>query len=193
MPNALIENALIFAARAHAGQKRKSTDVPYIVHPVGVMLLLMEHGERDADLLAAALLHDTVEDTSVTMEQVRAEFGAGVAAIVAGCSEPAKREHSWEERKRHTLAALPAAPRAVQLLSAADKLHNLRSMVTDYAIQGEALWSRFNRGRDSIAWYYRSVAESLGQGPWRDHQLIRELNDTVTQFFSAPPSDHALD
>ncbi len=183
MTNPLIESALTLAARAHAGQKRKSADVPYIVHPVGVMLLLMEHGEHDSELLAAALLHDTVEDTGVTLEQLRATFGEGVAAIVAGCPEPAKREHSWEERKRHTIAALPTAPRAVQLVSAADKLHNLRSMVTDYATLGEALWSRFNRGRDSIAWYYRSVAESLGQGPLGEHRLIRDLNDTVKRFF----------
>ena len=183
MTDSLVESALIFAARAHARQKRKSTDVPYIVHPVSVMLLLMEHGEQDAELLTAALLHDTVEDTGVTLEQIRAEFGPGVAEIVAGCSEPAKREHSWEERKRHTIAALPSAPRAVQLVSAADKLHNLRSMVADYATQGEALWSRFNRGRDSIAWYYRSIAESLGHGPWQAHPLIRDLNDVVYQFF----------
>lgn len=183
MPNPLIESALIFAARAHAGQKRKSTDVPYIVHPVGVMLLLMEHGEQETELLAAALLHDTVEDTGVTLEQIRAEFGHAVADIVAGCSEPAKHNHSWEERKRHTIAALPTAPRAVQLLSAADKLHNLRSMVNDYAIQGEALWGRFNRGRDSIAWYYRTVVASLKQGAWRAHGLMRELDETVNQFF----------
>lgn len=183
MPNPLIESALIFAARAHAGQKRKSTNVPYIVHPVSVMLLLMEHGEHDAELLTAALLHDTVEDTGVTLEQVRAEFGEAVAAIVAGCSEPAKHDHSWEERKRHTIAALPTAPRAVQLVSAADKLHNLLSMVTDHATQGEGLWSRFNRGRDSIAWYYRSVADSLSQGGLRDHSLMRDLNETVQQFF----------
>lgn len=187
MTHPLIESALVFAARAHAGQKRKSTDVPYIVHPVGVMLLLMEHGEADAELLTAALLHDTVEDTGVTLAQVRAEFGEGVAAIVAGCSEPAKHNHSWEERKRHTIAALPTAPRAVQLISAADKLHNLRSMVADHVTQGEALWSRFNRGRTSIAWYYRSVAESLSQGDLRHHPLLRDLNTTIQQFFGDLP------
>jgi (p)ppGpp synthase/HD superfamily hydrolase len=183
MPDPLIESALIFAARAHAGQARKSTDVPYIVHPVSVMLLLMEHGERDIELLTAALLHDTVEDTGVTLDEVRAAFGERVAAIVAGCSEPAKHNHSWEERKRHTIAALPSAPRAVQLVCAADKLHNLRSMVADHATLGEALWSRFNRGRDSIAWYYRSVADSLSRGGLRDHSLMRDLNETVQQFF----------
>jgi (p)ppGpp synthase/HD superfamily hydrolase len=183
MTNILVESALVFAARVHAGQKRKSSDIPYIVHPVCVMLLLMEHGEHDSELLTAALLHDTIEDTSVTLDQVRAEFGEGVAAIVAGCSEPAKHDHSWEERKRHTIATLPTAPRAVQLISAADKLHNLRSMVADHVTQGDALWSRFNRGRASSAWYYRSIAESLSQGPLHEHPLVRDLNDTVRQFF----------
>jgi (p)ppGpp synthase/HD superfamily hydrolase len=181
--HSLLDSALTFAARAHADQRRKSTDVPYIVHPVGVMLLLMEHGEHDPELLAAALLHDTVEDTGVTLDQLRATFGDSVADIVAGCSEPAKREHSWEERKHHTLAALPTAPRPVQLVSAADKLHNLRSMMTDHAVQGDALWKRFNRSRDKIAWYYRSVAESLRGGPLRDHALVQQLAEAVTLFF----------
>jgi (p)ppGpp synthase/HD superfamily hydrolase len=126
-----------------------------------------------------------VEDTGVTLEQVRAMFGDAVADIVAGCSEPAKHNHSWEERKRHTLAALLTAPRAVQLVSAADKLHNIRSMMTDHALQGEALWKRFNRDRDNIAWYYRSVAESLRRGPLHDHTLVQQLTEAVATFFPA--------
>ena len=188
MTNTLIEAALIFAARAHADQKRKSTDVPYIVHPVGVMLVLLETGETDPELLAAALLHDTVEDTGVTLAQLREKFGARVAEIVAGCSEPDKSA-PWEERKQHTVNYLKTAPRPIQLVSAADKLHNLRSMAADYAELGDALWSRFKRGRAEIAWYYRSVAASLKAGELRAHPLIRALDETVQSFFSTDGTD----
>jgi (p)ppGpp synthase/HD superfamily hydrolase len=106
------------------------------------MLVLLESGARDPELLAAALLHDTVEDAGVTLAELRERFGARVADIVEGCSEPDKRD-TWEARKRHTVGYLKTAPRAIQLVSAADKLHNLRSMVSDYAELGGGLWTRF--------------------------------------------------
>lgn len=178
----LINAALTFAARAHAHQKRKGTDTPYIVHPVGVMLVLIEMGERDPELLSAALLHDTVEDTGATLEELRALFGARVAAIVEGCSEPDKSD-TWEHRKQHTVEYLRTAPLEVQLVSAADKLHNLRSLMRDEAQHGPEVWRRFKRGRAETGWYYRAVAASLSEGALRDHPLIRELNALATAFF----------
>jgi len=187
----LLDAALTFAACAHAVQKRKSTDVPYIVHPVGVMLVLLESGEADPELLAAALLHDTVEDTGVTLAQLREQFGARVAEIVEGCSEPDKRA-PWEERKQHTVNYLKTAPRAIQLVSAADKLHNLRSMAADHAELGDALWARFKRGRTEIAWYYQAVTASLKEGELRAHPLIRELDRAVESFFSTSGADRTV-
>lgn len=178
----LVDAALRFAARAHADQMRKGTDVPYIVHPVGVMLALLEAGETDPELLAAALLHDTVEDTGTPLEALRAQFGPRVAAIVQGCSEPDKRD-TWEHRKQHTVEFLKTAPRDVQLVSAADKLHNLRSMIADEMVLGEALWARFKRGRAEVAWYYRAVAASLRAGPLDSHPLVQQLEEAVTRFF----------
>lgn len=178
----LLDSALIFAARAHDGQRRKSTDVPYIIHPVGVMLVLIECNETDPELLAAALLHDTVEDTGVTLDHLRATFGERVAAIVAGCSEPDKSD-TWEHRKEHTISFLRTAPREIALVSAADKLHNVRSMIMDYATLGDHLWTRFNRGRDSTAWYHRSVVASLKEGDLREHILIRRLDEAVSGLF----------
>jgi len=178
----LLDSALIFAARAHAGQTRKATDIPYLVHPVGVMLILLQMGETDQELLAAALLHDTVEDTEVTLAQIRETFGVRVAEIVEGCSEP-NRSDTWETRKQHTIAYLKTAPRAVQLVTAADKLDNLRSMIADQAQQGETFWSRFKRGRTENAWYYRAITASLKEGDLCDHPLIRELDETTESFF----------
>ncbi len=184
--SSLIDSALAFAARAHAHQKRKSTDVPYIVHPVGVMLILLECGETDPELLAAALLHDTVEDTGITLTELRGQFGGRVTEIVEGCSEPDKSD-TWEHRKEHTVHYLKTAPRAVQLVAAADKLHNLRSMVNDYNDIGEALWTRFKRGRAETAWYYRAVTESLRMGELHDHPLLVQLAETVQSFFGSAP------
>jgi len=178
----ILDSALAFAAVAHRDQKRKATNIPYIVHPVGVMLILIEFGENDPDLLAAALLHDTVEDTSVTHDQIRKEFGDRVAEIVAGCSEPDKDE-TWENRKNHTIHYIKAAPRHIQLVSAADKLHNLRSMIKDYDEMGDKVWSRFKRGKDDIAWYYRSVLASLRDGGLREHAIVGKMEKEVKRLF----------
>lgn len=182
-PHILIDSALIFAAKAHAKQRRKSTDVPYIIHPVGVMMVLVECSETDPELLAAALLHDTVEDTGVTLAELRAHFGNRVAEIVDGCSEPDKGE-SWEHRKEHTIHFLKTAPRDIALVSAADKLHNVRSMIMDYAVLNDALWARFKRGRTEIAWYYRSVLESLQAGELQGHIILTKLETAVGQLFT---------
>jgi (p)ppGpp synthase/HD superfamily hydrolase len=179
----LVDEALIFAARAHRHQVRKGTDVPYIVHPVGVMLLLEHAGETDPELLAAALLHDTLEDAGVTVAELAERFGPRVADIVLGCTEPDHGSASWEVRKQHTVATLREAPRDIQLVSAADKLHNLNSMTLEHTREGDQLWRRFNRGRASIEWYYRAIAASLSATPLADHPLVRELRDTVTAFF----------
>jgi (p)ppGpp synthase/HD superfamily hydrolase len=183
--HSLLDAALDFAAVAHQGQRRKGTAVPYIVHPVGVMLVLMQAGETDAEVLAAALLHDTMEDAGITLAELRQKFGERVAEIVAGCSEPDKRA-AWEVRKQHTVAYLRTAPRAVQLVAAADKLHNLRSLVADYGEIGEALWQRFKRGRAAMAWYYHAVIDSLKAGGLGDHPLLKELESSTAQFFGAP-------
>src|SRR5262245_54664267 len=127
--SSLIDSSLIFAARAHRGQVRKGTDIPYIVHPVGVMLLLAQAGEADPALPAAALLHDTIEDAGASASTLAEQFGARVAQIVEGCSEPDHDGAAWEERKQHTVAYLRSAPRDIQLVAAADKLHNLRAML----------------------------------------------------------------
>lgn len=179
----LVESALHYAARAHRLQVRKGSDVPYIVHPLGVMLILLETGERNPHVLAAALLHDTVEDTGATLADLTRYFGAEVAAIVAGCSEPDKND-TWEARKAHTVTHLRTAPRPVLLVAAADKLHNLRSIQSDHATLGEQVWEKFKRGRDQTGWYYRAVTASL-QHALPDHPIVLALATLVDDFFGA--------
>lgn len=154
-----IDRAVEFAVRAHAGQARKGTDVPYVTHPLAVGLMLAQEGCRE-ELIAAALLHDTVEDTPVTLEELKDKFGDDVADLVEGCSEPDK-SLPWEERKRHTHAYLKRAPLDVRIVSCADKLHNVRTMADDYEAHGEGLWRRFNRGREKQKWYFEGLVEVL--------------------------------
>ncbi|HWI64932.1 MAG TPA: HD domain-containing protein, partial [Symbiobacteriaceae bacterium] len=141
------------------GQKRKGTETPYIVHPVGVAMLLAQAGCRP-EVVAAGLLHDTIEDCGVTASQLASEFGAEVADIVVGCSEP-ERHLPWEERKAHTFTYLRSAPLEIKLVACADKLNNVRAMRNDLAAHGEAFWKRFKRGRDQQAWYYRGLVEAF--------------------------------
>jgi (p)ppGpp synthase/HD superfamily hydrolase len=164
-----LEQAIQFAVAAHAGQKRKGTTIPYVVHPLAVGRILLMAGCAEP-VAVAGILHDTVEDTPVTLDEIRSRFGEQVALLVKGASEPDK-EAPWEDRKRHTLGLLETAPADMLLLSLADKLDNLRSIRVDFERQGERVWERFNRPRGQQEWYYRSLSTVFGRrlkdGPGR--------------------------
>lgn len=144
MPDLFI--AIEFAARAHRGQFRKSSPIPYILHPLGVARILIECG-ASAEVVIAAVLHDVVEDTPVSLDEVRAEFGDSIADLVSGMSEP-NRQDKWENRKRDMLASLETASQDLLLIELADKLDNIRSIQLDMLEHGDAVWARFSRGRD---------------------------------------------
>jgi (p)ppGpp synthase/HD superfamily hydrolase len=175
----LIEKALQAAAEAHEGQYRKNTKVPYIAHPAAVGFILQKAGYND-ELVAAGILHDTVEDTELTLEDIEQTFGTKVANIVAGCSEPDK-SLSWEERKEHTIQYLKTASEEIRVVACADKLHNVRSIFDDVERDGETVWTRFKRGREQQGWYYRNVINSLGAKS--TFPLLEELKMAVDQLF----------
>jgi (p)ppGpp synthase/HD superfamily hydrolase len=153
------DDALEFAAVRHAGHVRKGTNIPYIAHLLGVASIALEYGANENEAMAA-LLHDAVEDQKATLQEIRDRFGAAVADIVAGCSDTdVVPKPPWRKRKEAYIAHIPAASHSVQLVSAADKLHNARAILRDYRDVGEALWERFNGGRDGTLWYYRALAE----------------------------------
>ncbi len=156
----MIEQAINLAARYHKGQRRKGTDIPYITHPFAVAVSLALAGCPE-EVIVAGILHDTLEDTDLTVKRIEQEFGHKVAGIVLGASEP-DRKASWEDRKAHTIRYLRSeAPLEVRLVACADKLHNIRSIRADYEQHGEAVWGRFKRGRQEQAEYYRGLVESL--------------------------------
>ncbi len=151
-----IFESIEFATKAHSGQFRKGTQVPYIIHPLNVARILIEYECAD-EVIMAAILHDVVEDTPITLDDIKQNFGVQVTKLVAALSEPDKSD-SWENRKLHTINHLKNAPIEVLLIACADKLDNIRAIREDLAKQGEAAWSRFNRPKTKQKWYYQSLA-----------------------------------
>lgn len=175
----LIDKAIRRAATAHDGQFRKASKLPYISHPFAVGMILAQHGCTEA-VIAAGILHDTVEDTDVTLEQIEAEFGSEVAALVAGASEPDK-SLSWEERKTQTIDYLKTATLPVRQVVCADKLHNASSILADLRAEGEQVWDRFNRGKQEQHWYYTNIVASLKENG--SFAMVDELEQVVGELF----------
>lgn len=188
-PISLIDRAVGFAARAHQKQRRKIGDLPYIVHPVGVAFILLQM-DCPETVVAAGLLHDTVEDTNVTPEEIRQKFGEEVADIVAGCTELPKKRNSWEARKLHMIDTLANASLSIKLVAAADKYHNLSHSLYTSREGGESIWQRFGRGIKQQAWYYRNVSESiLANVPDPDrYPIFQQLLDVIDEIFEGVPS-----
>jgi len=156
--NYLLEKAIHFATSKHAGQLRKGTTIPYIVHPLEVMNILRSMG-ADTNLLIAGLLHDTVEDTDTTADEIIDLFGTDVGCLVAGHSED--KSKTWKQRKTHAIQHLADADIRFKMLVMADKVSNLRSIFADYKVLGNDLWARFNAPKEKQAWYYSCIQDSL--------------------------------
>ena len=188
--------AFDFAAEKHAGQTRKASSIPYIAHLMGVASLVLEAG-GDEDLAIAALLHDVVEDCggAPMLREVRRRFGARVAKVVDGCTDAdSYPKPPWRERKEKYLRRLASEDADTRLVSSADKLNNVRSILSDYREVGEFVWARFKGGRDGTLWYYRSLRdEFLRHGP---NRITRDLELAVNELESlagqnAPPAAEA--
>ncbi|NQU22623.1 MAG: HD domain-containing protein [Candidatus Nealsonbacteria bacterium] len=175
-------DALVYAAALHAAQGRKVSGEPYLAHLLAVASLVLEHG-GDEDEAIAALLHDAIEDQGgkAAAEQVLLRFGPRVAEIVEGCTDAhTQPKPPWRQRKEAFIARLPRASRSVRLVAAADKLHNVRSLLRDYRLHGESLWDHFRGGRDGTLWYHRCVTDVLKQAG--STALIEELDRAVSQL-----------
>lgn len=161
----LLDRAIIFAVKVHAGTERRGKGYPYIVHPLEAVSIVATM-TSDQELLAAAALHDTVEDTDVTVEQIRAEFGDRVANLVDTesdtKSEGVSMEASWHIRKQAAIERLSKADRDAKIVALGDKLSNMRGIARDYAIQGNNIWNLFHvKERKSHEWHFRGLAYAL--------------------------------
>ena len=174
------EKALIYATRIHGGQLRKKTRIPYIAHILGVSAIAMEYGANETEAIAA-LLHDTVEDCggAKRLLDIERKFGKKVARIVQGCTDTDQRpKPPWLERKKAYVAHVRHAPMPTKLVSASDKLHNVRAILMDYRKEGERLWSRFSGGKRGALWYYRALVNAFSGK--RIQPLVQELDRTLT-------------
>ena len=167
----LLDKAILFAVKAHHNTERRGKGFPYIVHPMEAVEIVATI-TPDQELLAAAALHDTIEDTDVTVEDIRREFGDRVAELVHAESdqftEGVSEEDSWHDRKQAAIDRLAAAPYDAKIVALGDKLSNMRAIARDYSIQGDELWQIFHaKDKADHEWHYRGLADSL-----------KELSDT---------------
>ncbi len=177
-----LEEALGYTARIHRDQTRKGTNVPYVTHLLAVAAIVGENGGTEEEVIAA-LLHDAPEDQGgeARLAEIRERFGDEVADIVAGNTDTFEDpKPPWRERKEAYVAHVAHAPRSVRLVSAADKLHNARSVLADLRSLGEDLWPRFNGGKEGTLWYYRALVEALETaGP---DPIVEELDRVVGEL-----------
>ena len=181
----LLDRAIVFAVHAHAGTERRGKGFPYIVHPMEAVAIVSTM-TSDQELRAAAALHDTVEDTDVTVEDLRREFGDRVAALVADESDEfedgVSEEDSWHARKQAAIDRLARASHDAKMVALGDKLSNMRAIARDYAVQGDAFWNLFHvTDRKEHEWHYRGLADSLRE--LSDTFAFKEFEQLINQVF----------
>jgi (p)ppGpp synthase/HD superfamily hydrolase len=176
------EKALVYATQLHARQVRKGTAIPYIAHLLAVAAIVLEDGGSEDEAIAA-LLHDAIEDQGgdATRQEIRRRFGDKVVEIVNGCTDAEViPKPPWLERKKQYLEHLRGAAPAVLRVSAADKLHNARAVLSDLRRYGNSVWGRFNGGREGTLWYYRQLVQVFREAS--PSFLVEELDRVVSEL-----------
>ncbi len=181
----LMDRAIVFAVKAHHNTERRGKGFPYIIHPLEAVEIVATM-TTDQELLAAAALHDTIEDTDVTVEQIRAQFGDRIAELVHSESdqftEGVSEEDSWHDRKQAAIDRLAAASHDAKIVALGDKLSNMRAIWRDYQVKGDALWSIFHvKDKASHEWHYRGLAASLSD--LSDTFAYREFLRLIDEVF----------
>lgn len=174
-----IHNAIIFAADMHRKQLRKGTNIPYIVHPMEVMQILTENN-CSTDVIVAGILHDVLEDTSTTQEQVSEMFGEHVLSLVK--SETQSSVGSWKDRRYAAILKIKDDSKEAQMVCCADKLSNIKSIYADMLKIGEKVFERFNAPKEDVKWYYQSMANALNKID--DYKMKQEYIEFVRLVFS---------
>ncbi len=182
----LLDEAIVFATKAHAGQFRKSTQIPYILHPLEAGTIVATMTDDD-EVISAAVLHDVIEDADITVKQIDDLFGTRVAKLVL-CESENKREDlpaesTWKLRKQETLEHLKHSDIDVKMITLGDKLSNMRAIYRDYRLIGDDLWQRFNqKDKNEHYWYYNGIAECLSE--LRNHPAYNEYIDLIKKTFT---------
>ena len=185
LDTSLLDRAIMFAVRAHSGTERRGKGFPYIVHPMEAVSIAATI-TPDQEILAAAALHDTVEDTDVTVDQIRSEFGDRIASLVAAetdaVMEGKSENETWHERKQAAIDRLARVSRDAKIVAMGDKLSNMRAIARDYAMQGDALWNLFHvNDPKEHEWHYRGLADALRD--LKDTFAFQEFETLINQVF----------
>lgn len=185
MLSSRLAKAISIAAYAHRNQKRKATDIPYICHPYSVMLIA-QSCTCDEDVFIAALLHDVLEDAAeeYSEHEMLNDFGLRVVSIVKEVTKDSSLS-MWQERANSYLTHLETASHEALIVCLADKTHNLMSMVADYEAVGDALWARFNAGKDRQLWWYSSVWDVLERRLGKDFPGVADYARLLSTFAKA--------
>ncbi|MBR5539156.1 MAG: bifunctional (p)ppGpp synthetase/guanosine-3',5'-bis(diphosphate) 3'-pyrophosphohydrolase [Clostridia bacterium] len=180
----LVSEAIAFAVKAHDGMRRKKSDVPYILHPIEAAVIVGTMTD-DQNLIAAAALHDVVEDAGITLQEIEERFGKRVRELVESETEDKRAdlppESTWRVRKEESLGTLKNTDDiAVKMVWLGDKLANMRSIYRDFKVEGIGMWQRFNqKNAAEQAWYYRSIAELTealsDTSAWIEYKTLTDL------------------
>jgi len=181
--SARLDAALAMASHAHAGQTRKGTEIPYVAHPVHVALMVLQAGATE-DMVIAALLHDTLEDTAVERSEIARVFGPHVLDLVASMTQRSPEETglTWRQVKEEALRHLEAGGAELLLIKSADTLHNSASLLMDVRARGKDAFTRFKRDPQDQLWFYGEVARICSERLGHDHAVASELLETVTNL-----------
>ena len=181
MDTSLLDRAILFAVRAHAGTPRRGKGFPYIVHPMEALAIVATMTD-DQELLAAAALHDVVEDTDVTLDDLRSQFGERVAALVDTESDRNGEGKDWRTRKEESLKRLREASRDGKIVAVGDKLSNMRAIARDFTTKGEVFWDLFHIKEKSVhAWRYHALLDALSD--LSDTYAYQEFEFLVNRIF----------
>lgn len=173
----IVEVAARIAYTAHLDQTRKDDASPYFIHPCMVAMMLRRHGFADA-VVAAGFVHDVLEDTKVTREELEEQLGNEVVSIVLEVTE--EKALPWEERKRAYIEKVVSGSEAAMAVSIADKIHNLESLMAAYDVSGPAIWELFNRGKEKKLWFEETMLKRV-QEKWQ-HPLVEEYAALVERM-----------
>lgn len=181
----LVDRAIIFATQVHHGTERRGKGFPYIVHPLEAMAIVATI-TNEPELLAAAVLHDTIEDTSVTYEDIKNEFGERIANLVAKetdvRTDDSGRSLSWHERKQRDMDNLRNSSLEVKIVALGDKLSNMRAIARDYRTKGDELWQIFRiKDKATHGWRYRGLRDALSD--LADTFAFQEFDRLVKEIF----------
>ena len=180
----LLDHAITFAVKAHQGVERRGKGFPYIVHPMEAVCIVATM-TNDQELLAAAALHDVIEDTDTTADDLKKEFGERVAMLVEAESDDktgGSKAETWHQRKQDTLDRLRNADLDIKIVALGDKLSNMRAIAHDYAVLGDELWNRFTvKDPAEHAWRYHALAEALND--LSDTDAYKEFHTLVNKTF----------